>query len=128
MLLGAGDFVFKLDRKKGATIGNLTCEKQKDAPDGWTEPYRFDKIEIGEGQTSLIVSRADVSMAPDVALTPSTSNEVLAHLAAHEHFADEISIDSTAVRAHRSAHGGKGGRRFRPSGARVAVRPRKSTR
>lgn len=39
----------------------------------------------------------------------------------------ELSIDSTAVRAHRSAHGGKGGRKFRPSGARVAVRPPKST-
>jgi transposase len=39
---------------------------------------------------------------------------------------DELSIDSTAVRAHRSAHGAKGGRIFRPSGARVAVRPRKS--
>jgi transposase len=40
---------------------------------------------------------------------------------------DELSIDSTAVRAHRSVHGGKGGRKFRPSGARAAVRPRKST-
>lgn len=77
VLLGAGDYVFKLERKKGATIGNLYCEKQKDAPDGWTEPYRFDKVSIGEDQTSLIVSRADVSMAPDVALTPSTSNDVL---------------------------------------------------
>jgi N6-L-threonylcarbamoyladenine synthase len=34
----------------------------------------------------------------------------------------------TAVRAHRSAHGGKGGRKFRPSGARVAVQPPKSMR
>jgi transposase len=54
---------------------------------------------------------------------------------------DELSIDSTAVRAHRSAHGGKGGRKLRPSiagrrlrsnlpggGAHVAARPRKSTR
>ena len=40
---------------------------------------------------------------------------------------DELSIDSTAVRAHRSAHGGKGGRKFRPSGARVAGRRQKYT-
>jgi transposase len=53
---------------------------------------------------------------------------IFAELVAQAELADEISIDSTAVRAHRSAHGGKGGRRFRPSGARVAVRPRKSTR
>ena len=40
---------------------------------------------------------------------------------------DELSIDSTAVRAHRSAHGGKGGRRLRRSAALEAGRPRKST-
>ena len=31
---------------------------------------------------------------------------------------DDLSIDSTAVRAHRSASGLKGGRKLRPSGAR----------
>ncbi len=36
------------------------------------------------------------------------------------------SIDATDVKAHRSAHGGKGGRRRRPSVFRVAVRPQKS--
>jgi transposase len=36
------------------------------------------------------------------------------------------SIDATYVKAHRSAHGGKGGRRRRPSVFRVAVRPQKS--
>ena len=53
---------------------------------------------------------------------------VFAELVAQADPADEISIDSTAVRAHRSAQGGKGGRRVRPSGARGADRPRKSTR
>ena len=53
---------------------------------------------------------------------------VFAELVAQADLAEDISIDSTAVRAHRSAHGGKGGRRFRASGARVAVPPRKSTR
>ena len=40
----------------------------------------------------------------------------------------DLSIDSTTVRAHRSAHGGKGGRKFRPSGARVVGQPPKSMR
>ena len=37
-------------------------------------------------------------------------------------------IDSSAVRAHRSASGAKGGRRARPSAARAADARRKSTR
>ena len=37
------------------------------------------------------------------------------------------SIDSTYVKAHRSAHGGKGGRTTRPSGARGAARRPRST-
>ena len=52
---------------------------------------------------------------------------IFAALAARAELPEELSIDSTAVRAHRSAHGGKGGRKFRPSGARVAGRPPKST-
>lgn len=52
---------------------------------------------------------------------------IFAELAARAAIPEELSIDSTAVRAHRSAHGGKGGRRFRPSGARVVARPPRST-
>ncbi len=37
-------------------------------------------------------------------------------------------VDSTAVRAHRSASGAKGGPKIRRSAARAAVQPRKSTR
>ena len=51
---------------------------------------------------------------------------IFATLAAQAELPDDLSIDSTAVRAHRSAHGGKGGRKFRPSGARVGVQPPKS--
>lgn len=36
-------------------------------------------------------------------------------------------VDSTYVKAHRSAHGGKGGRRRKPSVPRAAGRPRRST-
>ena len=53
---------------------------------------------------------------------------IFATLSAQAELPDDLSIDSTAVRAHRSAHGGKGGRKFSPSGARVAVRPQKSMR
>ena len=48
-------------------------------------------------------------------------------LSAVPNLPDDLSIDSTAVRAHRSAHGGKGGRKFRASGARVAGRRPRST-
>lgn len=48
-------------------------------------------------------------------------------LVARADIPDDLSIDSSAVRAHRSAHGGKGGPRCRVSDARVVVRPRKST-
>ena len=51
---------------------------------------------------------------------------IFATLAAQAELPDDLSIDSTAVRAHRSAHGGKGGRKLRPSGARVAGRAPKS--
>ena len=51
---------------------------------------------------------------------------IFATLAAQAELPEGPSIDSAAMRAHRSAHGGKGGRKFRPSGARVAVRPPKS--
>lgn len=77
VLQGAGDFVFRMECKKGATIGTLTCEKQKAAPDGWDEPYRFDLVQLGDGQSSLVPARADLSIGPDVALTPDTSARVL---------------------------------------------------
>ena len=40
----------------------------------------------------------------------------------------QLLIDSTAVRAHRSASGGKGGNKIKPSAVRVAGARRKSTR
>ena len=42
--------------------------------------------------------------------------------------AAQVLIDSSAVKAHRSAAGGKGGRKIRPSAARAAGARRKSTR
>jgi len=42
--------------------------------------------------------------------------------------ATEVLIDSSAVKAHRCAAGGKGGRKVRPSAARAVDARRKSTR
>jgi transposase len=41
---------------------------------------------------------------------------------------DQVLLDSSAVKAHRSAAGGKGGRKIKPSAARAAGARRKSTR
>lgn len=83
VLTGAGDFVFKLGRKKGAAIGTLHCEKQKDAPDGWDDRYRFDIIALGDGRSSLVPTRCDAgSVADGAVLTPDLSERVLAAMAA----------------------------------------------
>ena len=47
-------------------------------------------------------------------------------LVAEADLPDDLSIDSTAIKVHRSSSGLKGGRRLRPSGARVVVGQRKS--
>ena len=41
--------------------------------------------------------------------------------------AESVALDSTYIKAHRSAQGGKGGPRRRPSVSHAAVRPRRST-
>jgi transposase len=52
--------------------------------------------------------------------------DILDALVAKGVLALSASIDSTYVKAHRSAHGGKGGRRRRRSVPRAAARPPKS--
>lgn len=76
VLRGAGDFVFRLTRKEGATVGQLVCEKMKDGPDGWSEPYRFDTVTLGDGQSSLVPARSDMSVGPSVTMTPDLSAAV----------------------------------------------------
>lgn len=53
-------------------------------------------------------------------------SRILDALVARGVLALSASIDSSYVKAHRSAHGGKGGRRRRPSDPRAAARPRRS--
>ncbi len=51
--------------------------------------------------------------------------KIFERLVAGAELPDDLSIDSTAIKAHRSASGLKGGRKRRPSGDRVVVgRPR----
>jgi len=52
---------------------------------------------------------------------------MLAALAEAGWVAETAALDSTYVRAHRSAHGGKGGPRRKLSGLRAAARPRRFT-
>lgn len=77
VLLGAGDFVFKLDRSKGKSVGHLFCEKQKEAPDGWSEAYRFDVVELPDGHSSLVPSRAFTSTGPEVKASADLTKRVL---------------------------------------------------
>lgn len=77
VLRGAGDFVFKLERAKGAQIGHLTCEKQKDAQDGWTEPYLFEHVSLDDGQSSLVACRAALPGGKEGPMTPSLASMVL---------------------------------------------------
>lgn len=54
-------------------------------------------------------------------------HKLFARLAAAGNMPDELSIDSTHIKAHRSAAGSKKGTRRRPSAAHVAGGPARST-
>lgn len=56
VLKAAGDFVFRLERAEGAEVRTLACEKMKDAPDGWSDDYRFEVVPV-EGGSSLVPTR-----------------------------------------------------------------------
>ena len=55
------------------------------------------------------------------------NTELVEALATSGAVTKSTSIDSTYVKAHRSAHGGKGGRKIRLSDLRAAGKPPKST-
>lgn len=81
VLRGAGDFVFRLDRKESASVGRLWCEKQKDGPAGWSDPYRFDLVALEAGESSWVPERCEQSIGPDRTLTPVLADEVLEAMA-----------------------------------------------
>ncbi|MBL8577766.1 MAG: AAA family ATPase [Mesorhizobium sp.] len=80
VLQGAGDFVFRLDCKKGKLAGRLHCEKQKDAPDGWSDAYQFQVVHLGDGASSLVPVRS-VS-GGSTAFTPELEAQILDTIAA----------------------------------------------
>lgn len=78
VLLGQADVVLRLTRKKGAIVGRLTCDKQKDAPDGWSEAYRFDTITTIEGASSLVPTRtAEAGQGENGAVPQSLQKAIL---------------------------------------------------
>lgn len=55
---GAGDFIFTLQKDdKQKTDIKLTCAKQKDIEDGWTETYEMQGVQLAGGKTSLVPRR-----------------------------------------------------------------------
>lgn len=81
VLRGAGDFVFRLDRKETASVGRLWCEKQKDGPSGWSDAYRFDLVGLEAGESSWVPDRCEQSIGPNRTLTPVLADEVLEAMA-----------------------------------------------
>ena len=73
VLLGAGDAVFKVERRKKDGVVALTCVKQKDAPDQWTDLYTMDVVALAPAvdedgeveERSTWVPRRIVTGSPD---------------------------------------------------------------
>ncbi|MDV2964549.1 AAA family ATPase [Nitratireductor aquimarinus] len=75
---GQGDVILQMEKKKGATVGRLLCYKMKDGPDGWSDTYRFNMIDLPNGQTSLAPERVDASENPDnETVTPALQQQIL---------------------------------------------------
>lgn len=47
VLAGAADFVLRAEKLPGGGAVKLTCEKQKDAADGWANTYRLCTVNLG---------------------------------------------------------------------------------
>lgn len=45
VFLGQGDFIFRINKHENSGSGELICEKQKDAEDGWKKQFTVEKIE-----------------------------------------------------------------------------------
>lgn len=56
-LTGAGDTNIQVEREKGEMLGQMHARKIKDAEDGWSLDFELQKVELGFGKTSLIVTK-----------------------------------------------------------------------
>lgn len=77
VLRGAGDFVFRMSRRPKSQIVTLACEKQKEAPDAWEETYLVSTVDLGDGESSLVLERAELGVGPDSEMTPAVAEHVL---------------------------------------------------
>lgn len=82
VLQGAGDFVFRLSRKPGSSVGETYCEKMKDGPDDWRDHYSYDLVHVGESAkgkplTSLVPSRLEMGGKGSEDVTPELTERVL---------------------------------------------------
>lgn len=84
VLLGAGDFVFRMDCERGRLAGHLHCEKMKDAPDGWSNAYRFDVVNVGVDAAGKVLSSLVPcrSGAVEADTTPELTTRILAAMKA----------------------------------------------
>ena len=78
VFLGQADFVFRLKRSKTSKVGRLFCDKQKDAPDGWSDSYSFATVETAEGRDSLVPLRVENMTPEGNEITKDVAKEVLA--------------------------------------------------
>lgn len=74
---GQADAIFRMQRKKGSSIAALSCEKQKDAPDGWHNHYRMDTITTAEGTQSLVIERTESDQVEEATADPQMRSAIL---------------------------------------------------
>lgn len=77
VLRGAGDFVLRMSRSAGAQVVELTCEKQKELPDGWSESFLVSTVTLAPTESSLVLERSELTIGPDAVLTPELTQRIL---------------------------------------------------
>lgn len=75
VFLGQGDCIFRIEKSEVGRGGVLTCEKQKDAEDGWKKAFDVETMEWMppgriEAVSSLVVTWSEE--APETALDPDS--------------------------------------------------------
>jgi len=101
---GAGDFIILAKREPGAMTGSIFVHKVRDGEDGWELHFKATKIELGEGNTSLVVDPVGAPPKGSGSNWPSRAicKEILAELdAAWKKGAPWIYSNNTARSARR---------------------------
>lgn len=103
VLRGAGDFVMKLERKRGEALATLTMEKLKAGEDGWAYQILFEKVDLGDGQSSLVPSRPAPAIGPDTDGGLPEDRAILMRIAAAWDAGLPWSLAGNAARERRAA-------------------------